>query len=136
MIEIKHALSSNTSIHIPFGEIDEHTTYSNPLSSVAPELRYAVKLLRDQSTQNKVYRNKTRGASTPKNSSCSRKTYARSLVFLDVRSTHYFYPMIDYIVVGLGLAGISFCEVLEQHGKSFIVYNDSSQQASKVAGGI
>lgn len=44
--------------------------------------------------------------------------------------------MVDYMVVGLGLAGISFCEVLEQHGKSFIVCNDTSQQASKVAGGL
>lgn len=44
--------------------------------------------------------------------------------------------MVDYIVVGLGLAGISFCEVLEKEGKSFRVVSDSSQQASQVAGGL
>ena len=44
--------------------------------------------------------------------------------------------MLDYIVVGLGLAGISFCEQLENNGKSFKVISDSSQQASLVAGGL
>ncbi|MDF0715290.1 FAD-dependent oxidoreductase [Muricauda sp. 334s03] len=44
--------------------------------------------------------------------------------------------MLDYIVVGLGLAGISFCEVLEEEGKSFKVITDGSQQASQVAGGL
>jgi glycine/D-amino acid oxidase-like deaminating enzyme len=44
--------------------------------------------------------------------------------------------MIDYLVVGLGLAGISFCETLEQHGRSYRVINDDSQQASIVAGGL
>ncbi len=44
--------------------------------------------------------------------------------------------MIDYLVVGLGLAGISFCETLEQQGRSFRVINDDSQQASIVAGGL
>ena len=44
--------------------------------------------------------------------------------------------MIDYLVVGSGLAGISFCERLEQHGHSYRVVSDNSQQASKVAGGL
>nr|WP_299346479.1 FAD-dependent oxidoreductase [Allomuricauda sp.] len=44
--------------------------------------------------------------------------------------------MLDYLVVGLGLAGVSFCEVLEKHGKSFHVISDNSQQASLVAGGL
>jgi len=44
--------------------------------------------------------------------------------------------MLDYLVVGLGLAGVSFCETLERNGKSFKVFNDDSQQASKVAGGM
>ncbi|MBO0321493.1 FAD-binding oxidoreductase [Muricauda sp. CAU 1633] len=44
--------------------------------------------------------------------------------------------MYDYLVVGLGLAGISFCEVLEKEGKSFKVVSDVSQQASQVAGGL
>ena len=44
--------------------------------------------------------------------------------------------MVDYIVVGLGLAGISFCEVLEKGGKTFVVIADESQRASQVAGGL
>ncbi|NNJ88869.1 MAG: FAD-binding oxidoreductase [Eudoraea sp.] len=44
--------------------------------------------------------------------------------------------MVDYLVVGLGLAGISFCEALEQHGRTFRVVSDESQQASIVAGGL
>ena len=44
--------------------------------------------------------------------------------------------MLDYIVVGLGLAGITFCEVLENEGKSFKVISDDSQRASQVAGGL
>ena len=44
--------------------------------------------------------------------------------------------MLDYIVVGLGLAGISFCETLGGEGKSFGVITDCSQQASRVAGGM
>jgi hypothetical protein len=44
--------------------------------------------------------------------------------------------MLDYLVVGLGLAGTCFCEVLEQHKKSFKVISDTSQQASVVAGGL
>ena len=43
---------------------------------------------------------------------------------------------VDYIVVGLGLAGISFCEQLDKLGKSYIVISDSSEQASLVAGGL
>lgn len=44
--------------------------------------------------------------------------------------------MFDYLVVGLGLAGVAFCETLNSSGKTFAVINDSSQQASKVAGGM
>ncbi|MBC3757938.1 FAD-dependent oxidoreductase [Hyunsoonleella sp. SJ7] len=42
----------------------------------------------------------------------------------------------DYIIVGLGLAGICFCEQLRAHNKSFVVFDDSSQQSSTVAGGL
>jgi glycine oxidase len=42
----------------------------------------------------------------------------------------------DYIIVGCGLAGISFCEYLRKNNKSFIVFDDSSQQSSTVAGGL
>ncbi|MFS4455012.1 NAD(P)/FAD-dependent oxidoreductase [Maribacter sp. 2304DJ31-5] len=44
--------------------------------------------------------------------------------------------MVDYIVVGLGLAGLSFCETLKKNGKTFIVMSDDSQTSSKVAGGL
>ena len=44
--------------------------------------------------------------------------------------------MLEYLVVGLGLAGVSFCEQLEKHGKSYMVISDNSQQASVVAGGL
>ncbi len=44
--------------------------------------------------------------------------------------------MVDYIVVGLGLAGVSLCHTLERNNKSFIVLTDSSQRSSWVAGGL
>lgn len=44
--------------------------------------------------------------------------------------------MLDYLVVGLGMAGVSFCHSLEKADKSFVVFNDSSQRSSWVAGGI
>ncbi len=44
--------------------------------------------------------------------------------------------MVDYLIVGLGLAGISFCETLEKAGKTFKVISDDSQQSSRVAGGM
>lgn len=43
---------------------------------------------------------------------------------------------VNYIVVGCGLAGIAFCEQLRYHNKSYVVFNDTSQQSSKVAGGL
>ena len=43
---------------------------------------------------------------------------------------------VDYIVVGCGLAGIAFCEQLRTHGKSFLMFNDDSQQSSLVAAGM
>ncbi|TMU55624.1 NAD(P)/FAD-dependent oxidoreductase [Flagellimonas algicola] len=44
--------------------------------------------------------------------------------------------MYDYLIVGLGLAGISFCETLEKEGKTYHVISDNSQQSSLVAGGM
>ena len=44
--------------------------------------------------------------------------------------------MIDYIIVGTGLAGISFCEVALLHEKSIVVFNNDSQNSSKIAGGL
>ncbi len=44
--------------------------------------------------------------------------------------------MTDYLIVGLGLAGLSFCEQLEKNNRSFKVISDSSQTSSLVAGGL
>lgn len=44
--------------------------------------------------------------------------------------------MVDYIIVGLGLAGVSFCEQLEKHNKSFMVVSNDSQTSSVVAAGL
>jgi glycine/D-amino acid oxidase-like deaminating enzyme len=44
--------------------------------------------------------------------------------------------MLDYILVGSGLAGISFAETLIQHNKSFVVYDTPFSCASRVAAGI
>nr|WP_315196048.1 FAD-dependent oxidoreductase [uncultured Flavobacterium sp.] len=44
--------------------------------------------------------------------------------------------MVDYIIIGTGLAGISFCEVALLHEKSFLVFNNDSQNSSKIAGGL
>ena len=43
---------------------------------------------------------------------------------------------LDYIIVGLGLAGLAFVEQLIKANKSFVVYEDSSQTSSLVAGGV
>lgn len=43
---------------------------------------------------------------------------------------------VDYIIVGLGLAGIAFAEELSKNNKSFVVFEDHSQNSSLVAGGI
>lgn len=43
---------------------------------------------------------------------------------------------VDFIIVGCGLAGISFCEQLRAHNKSFVVFDNKSQQSSIVAGGL
>jgi len=43
---------------------------------------------------------------------------------------------VDYIVVGCGLAGIAFSEQLRAANRSFMVFDDGSQQSSKVAAGL
>lgn len=43
---------------------------------------------------------------------------------------------VDYIVVGLGIAGISICEQLEASGRSFIVIDASRKTATRIAGGV
>lgn len=44
--------------------------------------------------------------------------------------------MQDYIIVGSGLAGIAFAETLLRHGKSFTVFDNHSQNSTKIAGGL
>lgn len=43
---------------------------------------------------------------------------------------------VDYIIVGCGLASIAFCEQLRENRKSFVVFDDGSQQSSIVAAGL
>ncbi|OEJ99212.1 FAD-dependent oxidoreductase [Flavivirga aquatica] len=43
---------------------------------------------------------------------------------------------VDYIVVGIGIGGISFCEQLKANNKTFVVFDDKSQKSSTVAGGL
>ncbi|NBL64771.1 FAD-dependent oxidoreductase [Flavobacterium sp. NST-5] len=44
--------------------------------------------------------------------------------------------MIDYIIVGSGLAGISFAETALQNNKTIILFDNHSQNSSTVAGGM
>ena len=44
--------------------------------------------------------------------------------------------MIDYIIVGLGLSGVSLCQKLKQNQKSFVVIDHGQQSASRVGSGL
>lgn len=44
--------------------------------------------------------------------------------------------MIDYLIVGSGLAGISFAEIALRNGKSIFVLDNNLQNSSKIAGGL
>jgi glycine/D-amino acid oxidase-like deaminating enzyme len=44
--------------------------------------------------------------------------------------------MIDYIIVGNGLAGISFSEIALKANKSILVFDNNSQPSSRIAGGL
>jgi len=43
---------------------------------------------------------------------------------------------VDYIIVGLGLAGLAFIEELQRNKKTFVVFENESQVSSKVAAGM
>lgn len=43
---------------------------------------------------------------------------------------------VDYIIVGLGIAGLTFCEHLLENRKSFIVIADNETPATAVSGGV
>jgi glycine oxidase len=44
--------------------------------------------------------------------------------------------MIDYLIIGSGLAGISFAEIALHNDKSIFVLDNNSQNSSKIAGGL
>ena len=44
--------------------------------------------------------------------------------------------MLDYLIVGYGLAGLSFSTQLRNHNKSFVVISESHNSSSVVAGGM
>ena len=44
--------------------------------------------------------------------------------------------MIDYVIVGAGIAGVCFAETCLQNGRSVVLINDASQNASRVAAGL
>src|SRR5687767_3213655 len=44
--------------------------------------------------------------------------------------------MIDYLIVGSGLAGISFAEIALRNEKTILVLDNNSQNSSKIAGGL
>ena len=44
--------------------------------------------------------------------------------------------MIDYLIIGSGLAGISFSEIALENNKSILVLDNNSQSSSKIAAGL
>lgn len=53
------------------------------------------------------------------------------------RSFFIFIPMkLDYIIVGFGIAGMCFAEQLRKRKKSYIIFENNSQNSSLVAGGV
>jgi glycine oxidase len=44
--------------------------------------------------------------------------------------------MVDYLIVGSGIAGICFAEIALQNNKSILVFDNNSQNSSRIAGGI
>jgi glycine oxidase len=44
--------------------------------------------------------------------------------------------MLDYIIVGSGLAGIAFSDMALQNDKTIFVFNNQSQNSSRIAGGL
>jgi glycine/D-amino acid oxidase-like deaminating enzyme len=44
--------------------------------------------------------------------------------------------MLDYIIVGSGLGGIAFAETLLENNKSFVIFENQSQNSTRIAGGL
>ncbi|MGK0290161.1 MAG: glycine oxidase [bacterium] len=55
---------------------------------------------------------------------------------MTIENNKHKHMKVDYIIVGLGLAGLAFSRELTKHNKKFIVFEDDSQHSSKVAGGM
>jgi glycine oxidase len=53
-----------------------------------------------------------------------------------VRVFYFFCVMTDYLIVGCGLSGIAFAEKALQQNKSFVVFEDKSQNSSRIAAGL
>jgi len=43
---------------------------------------------------------------------------------------------VDYIIVGLGIAGVSLCEQLQKHGKSFMIVDNGGDGSTAKSGGV
>jgi glycine/D-amino acid oxidase-like deaminating enzyme len=43
---------------------------------------------------------------------------------------------VDYIIVGLGIAGISLCEQLHKQGKTFVVVDNGAEGSTAMSGGV
>lgn len=43
---------------------------------------------------------------------------------------------LDFIVVGLGIAGLSFCQTLRNNNRSFVLFNDGQKKATANSGGV
>ncbi len=44
--------------------------------------------------------------------------------------------MYHYIIVGFGVAGYSFAQILEENQRNFIIFDNQSQQSTRIAGGM
>src|SRR5688572_7689872 len=44
--------------------------------------------------------------------------------------------MVDFLIIGSGLAGISFAEIALQNNKTILVFENNSQNSTRVAGGL
>ncbi|MGV6827762.1 MAG: NAD(P)/FAD-dependent oxidoreductase [Flavobacteriales bacterium] len=43
---------------------------------------------------------------------------------------------VDYIIVGLGIAGLTFCEQLIKHNKSFVVFDTGIHSSTRISSGV
>ena len=65
-----------------------------------------------------------------------KKTFQYFGTFFCYKKKYFYKVKVDYIIVGLGLAGLAFAEELLAANKTFMVFEDDSQTSSLVAGGV